>query len=196
MDDEFSYIGGLPCLDFANARNRVRQWLEAGDFDELVAWSQESGTIGKEAAARLQLAAAGSKEEAGRTLERAARLSELLSRIFSAVGEGERPPDADLDALNAELADAMSHARVLAAAEAFEWGWSGEKTELEGVLWPIVRSAANLLVSGELEHVKLCANDECRWLFLDSSRNHSRRWCDMKVCGNRTKVRRYRARSA
>jgi predicted RNA-binding Zn ribbon-like protein len=196
MSDEFSYIGGLPCLDFANAKNRVRRWLEAGDFDELVDWSLEAGTIGEKSAARMRAAAACSAEGAGRTLERAARLSDLLCRFFGAVGEGDRPPDADLEALNSELAEAMSHTRVVASAEAFEWGWSGEESELDSVLWPIVRSAANLLVSDELEHVKICANDECRWVFLDSSRNHSRRWCDMKVCGNRTKVRKFRARSA
>ena len=63
------------------------------------------------------------------------------------------------------------------------------------MLWPIIRSSADLLVSDELELVKICDNDECRWLFLDTSRNHRRRWCDMKVCGNRAKVRRFRARA-
>jgi predicted RNA-binding Zn ribbon-like protein len=63
------------------------------------------------------------------------------------------------------------------------------------MLWPVVRSAAELLTSDELGRVRECAADNCAWLFLDRSKNRSRRWCDMAVCGNRDKVRRFRQRS-
>jgi predicted RNA-binding Zn ribbon-like protein len=59
------------------------------------------------------------------------------------------------------------------------------------MLWPIASSAADLLTSERLKKVRLCEAKTCTWLFLDESRNHSRRWCDMKVCGNREKARRH-----
>jgi predicted RNA-binding Zn ribbon-like protein len=62
------------------------------------------------------------------------------------------------------------------------------------MLWPIVDAAADLLVRGEPERIKTCGSATCGWLFLDLSRNRSRRWCDMKDCGNRAKARRHYAR--
>jgi len=77
----------------------------------------------------------------------------------------------------------------------FVWSWDADTPELDRPLWPIVRSAAELLTSPERELVKRCASDTCLWLFLDRTKNHARRWCDMKVCGNRAKVRRHRRRA-
>ena len=61
-------------------------------------------------------------------------------------------------------------------------------------MWLLAQSAAELLTSASMEQVRACDADTCRWLFLDTSRNHTRRWCDMKVCGNRMKARRFQAR--
>ena len=63
-------------------------------------------------------------------------------------------------------------------------------------MWPIARSAAELLVSSDRALVKEGASDDCLWLFLDGTKNHKRRWCEMKTCGNRAKVRKHRRRSA
>jgi predicted RNA-binding Zn ribbon-like protein len=56
----------------------------------------------------------------------------------------------------------------------------------------VARSAAELLQSEELGRVRRCDGEDCRWLFLDTSRSRNRRWCDMADCGNTAKVRRYR----
>ena len=74
------------------------------------------------------------------------------------------------------------------------WGGAGSVDALERVLWPVVRSAADLLTSPERGRVRRCGGANCDWLFMDNSRNHSRRWCDMGSCGNRAKARRYYAR--
>lgn len=66
---------------------------------------------------------------------------------------------------------------------------------LERILWPIAQSAAELLTSSELGTVRLCEAPDCAWLFLDQSCNRSRRWSDMKVCGNRQKARRHYQRT-
>src|ERR687888_470126 len=74
---------------------------------------------------------------------------------------------------------------------ALAWSWADAAVRLDAPLWPLVRLAAELLVGPELERVRECAAGDCRWLFLDTSKNRSRRWCDMKSCGNRAKVRRF-----
>ena len=82
----------------------------------------------------------------------------------------------------------------MSGADGFDWAWDGASDALDRMLWPIVWSAVELLKSDELAHVRECANDQCSWLFLDLSRNHSRRWCDMQSCGNLVKARRHYAR--
>ena len=65
---------------------------------------------------------------------------------------------------------------------------------MEWVLWPIVQSAADLLTTESLDRVRLCKAEDCGCLFVDASKNRSRRWCAMSDCGNRAKVRRHRQR--
>src|SRR5919112_4603831 len=91
----------------------------------------------------------------------------------------------------------MSQARLLASEEGYSWGWepwTGEGPPLGAPLWPIARSAAELLVSPWRERVRECPGEHCGWLFLDLTKNGSRRWCEMEVCGSRAKMQRYRDR--
>jgi predicted RNA-binding Zn ribbon-like protein len=87
---------------------------------------------------------------------------------------------------------------VMPADSAYTWGWdrSGDHRgiRLDSPLWPVAQSAAELLTSPMLGRVKVCAGEGCGWVFLDESRNGSRRWCDSRDCGNRERVRRYLAR--
>jgi predicted RNA-binding Zn ribbon-like protein len=86
----------------------------------------------------------------------------------------------------------MARSRLIPIKNGFTWDTNGKKDELDWMLKPVVRSAAELLTSDELTRVKECADDKgCGWLFLDKSRNRSRRWCDMKDCGNRAKAKRF-----
>jgi predicted RNA-binding Zn ribbon-like protein len=77
------------------------------------------------------------------------------------------------------------------AVGGFAWDWAGAEDALDQMLWPVVHDAAGLLTSEELDRVGQCDDDRCGWLFLDTSRNRSRRWCSMEDCGNRAKARRY-----
>jgi predicted RNA-binding Zn ribbon-like protein len=118
-------------------------------------------------------------------------LRETLFRIFSAVTAGRQAEAADLESLNRSLSDALSRLRLNPAGEGYQWAWSGGEAELERVLWPVVRAAGELLTSERLNLLRQCPGDGCAWLFLDTSRNKSRRWCTMEVCGNRAKARRH-----
>jgi predicted RNA-binding Zn ribbon-like protein len=117
--------------------------------------------------------------------------------ISSAIA-GESQDESDLSALNRELSISLSHLRVVPDDGAYSWGWDRSedqgKTPLDSPLWPVAKSAAQLLTSEKLGRVKLCAGEGCGWIFLDESRNSSRRWCDSRDCGNRERVRRHLAR--
>ena len=104
------------------------------------------------------------------------------------------PPALAMEELNKTLAEAMAAASLLPMAAGFTWGWSGLAPSLDGVLWPIARSAAELLTGPRLDRVKQCPGLHCGWLFFDRTRNGRRRWCEMEVCGSRAKMRRYHQR--
>jgi len=124
-------------------------------------------------------------------LERAIALREAIYRIFSAISHGRPPQAADLATYNAELSGALAHSRIVSTAEGFAWDWRRAEDALDRMLWPVVRDAAGLLTSEKLDRIGECADDRCGWLFLDVSRNRSRRWCAMEDCGNRAKARRH-----
>jgi predicted RNA-binding Zn ribbon-like protein len=67
---------------------------------------------------------------------------------------------------------------------------------LDSPLWPVVRSAAELLASSDVERLRVCAGDDCGWAYVDRSRNGLRRWCQMSTCGTAEKTRRRRQRLA
>lgn len=128
-------------------------------------------------------------------LSRAIELREAIYRIFVAVIKRILPAEADLALLNSELAQAMGRLRITSKRQesSFAWAWSNDSLELDNPLGPLVQAAGNLLVSEKLlNQLHLCSGENCGWLFLDCSKNHSRRWCDMRDCGNRAKVRRHR----
>jgi predicted RNA-binding Zn ribbon-like protein len=184
--------GGQLALDFTNTAGvhgaePVNEWLRG--YDDLVWWCLRAGAVDEPAAEALLAAARDDADGAEAVFRRALVLREALYRVFSPVCHGACPPAADLDALNAELASALPHLRVRETDGAFVWAWEGEA--LDRVLWPVVRAAAELLTSGDLARIGECEGDDCEWLYLDTSRNRSRRWCVMSDCGNRAKARRH-----
>jgi predicted RNA-binding Zn ribbon-like protein len=187
-------------------------------YSKAVRWAQKEGILSDAQAQDLLAAARARPADEAEALRRIIALREAVYRIFSAVAH-RRPPDSDdLETLNAELADALPHLRLAAAPaesdgetpnggapdkavaseqgvlQRFTWRWSGVEGHLTSFLWPVARAATALLTSPELVRVRECAGDPCGWVFLDLSKNASRRWCDMADCGNRAKARRYRER--
>jgi predicted RNA-binding Zn ribbon-like protein len=181
-------------LDFANTLNsRLTahpQELLNG-YADLVSWSQQAKILTAREAEHLGQQAARRTTEAMSAYEHAIVWREAIYRIFSAVAGRRSAPAADLETLNAILSDALGLLRIVATGDGFIWAWSGLDDALDRVLWPIALSAAALLTSSELRTVRECAAPNCSWLFLDTTRNRSRRWCDMRVCGNRAKAHRH-----
>lgn len=189
--------GKLP-LDFVN----TTEWRESAEpvdwlnsYSDLVGWSMDAGLIDEEGALSLMQKAAQRPEEAQAAIERSLALREAIFGIFSAFAHAEGIRDTDLALLNDVLRDASQNLRVKRISEGFDWLWS--RDSLDWMLGPIARSAAELMTSSELERVGICADDRgCAYVFYDTSRNHSRRWCSMESCGNRAKARRHYQRKS
>lgn len=193
----FDFLGNSQCLDFTNTMN---DRLEAtpiellNGYNDLVAWSRQAGIVTNEEEQLLLGEATRHPAEAQAALQQAIALREIMFRIFFNVARGSAPEETDVSLLNSALSQALSKACIVRKDGDFTWDWDARDTDLQRVLWPIVRSAADLLTSGELSATRVCAAEDCGWLFLDTSKNKSRRWCDMKTCGNRVKVSRHYGR--
>jgi predicted RNA-binding Zn ribbon-like protein len=189
----FEFTGNRLCLDFTNTvQDRAvtpRELLHS--YSDLLTWSEQAHILSQSEAQHLHQQAEQHRGEAQTILHEAIAIRETIYRICQAIATGSVPARADLDAFNDMLAQAMSQACLQLQGEDFIWEWRNKSQALKSVLWPIVRSAADVLTSEDRERVRICAADDCNWLFLDTSKNHSRRWCDMKSCGNRAKVRKH-----
>lgn len=194
--NDLELVGGSVALDFANTGSLegAPPSERLGTYEDLVVFARRTDLIGDGRAAELRALAAEEPARATAVLERARELRDTLHRIFTAVAEAGRPEDAHVESLNAFLAEGLRYRRLERDERCCGWTWSPGDEPLAQILWPIVNEAADLLVDGDLERVKRCGNDTCAWLFVDLSRNRSRRWCDMKDCGNRAKARRHYAR--
>jgi predicted RNA-binding Zn ribbon-like protein len=200
-EGRFKLRGGVVSLDFVNTlgwrlTGYPREYLRS--YEDLLDWGRQAGLLALEEMEDLSRRAMLDPEGARQTLSRALALREAVYRMISSAIAGEPQDESDLSALNRELSIALSHLRVMPADGAYSWGWdrTGDEgqTPLDSPLWPVAQSAAELLTSEKLGRVKLCAGEGCGWIFLDESRNSSRRWCDSRDCGNRERVRRHLAR--
>jgi predicted RNA-binding Zn ribbon-like protein len=196
-EKKFQFVGGELCLDFCNTmggkRGAVaREYLNS--YLDLLSWSRQAAIVGADEAEKLARKAARQTEEAAQVLQRAVALREAIYRIFTGLSSGKKPPSEDLAILNAELGRALGRLRVqpVKGPERFALKWTNEEEALDQAFAPVARSAAELLIASERVRFCQCGGDNCGWLFLDCSKNHSRRWCDMRDCGNRAKVRRHR----
>ncbi len=191
-----SLLGGNLCLDFANtadyhASEHPQELLTC--YEDLVAWSQHVGLLSKPTAQRLLLQASQRPADAATVLEQAIELRETIYRIFAATAHRERPRQDDLARLSVQAGHAFKQSQIVESNGGFRWKPLADVDALDQMLYPIARSAADLLTSHELGRVRQCADvlDGCGYLFVDTTRNRSRRWCDMRDCGNRAKARRF-----
>jgi predicted RNA-binding Zn ribbon-like protein len=181
-------LGGAPCLDFVNTvewRGAPDPSERLTDYGELLIWAEAAETIGRKTRLRLEAAAARDPGAAASALAEAIALRETLAALLTA------PRPALVERLNAWLACAPERRRLAASGEHLAWATEREGDAFLAPLWPVVWSAADLLVSGQVARVRACADRRCAWLFLDTARGRHRRWCSMEGCGNRAKARRH-----
>jgi predicted RNA-binding Zn ribbon-like protein len=181
--------GGIPCLDFANTldgRATTRPEEHLHTYADLVSWAGHAGLID---AATARQAAGGAAPAADVALRTAIGLREAIFQVFAAVGRGAPVPEAALAVLQDRYADAMAAARLAPGGSGFDWQFRGDAPDR--AWWPVAVSAVRLITAGPLDRVKVCAAEAgCIGLFLDTSKNRSRRWCTMDGCGVEAKVQR------
>jgi predicted RNA-binding Zn ribbon-like protein len=122
------------------------------------------------------------------------RFRTTLRRLLVDEATGKGASDTDLEALDRVLSRASQARGLVPTVRGYGWGWRRDPGPVTRLLFGPAWSAAQLLASEDRHRLKCCG--ECQRLFLDRSRNRSRRWCDMEVCGNRAKVRRHRAKAS
>ena len=185
--EKVKFIGGALCLDFVNTVGGRREGTVlrekiVSDTD-LLHWGELAGLISH------------SRHNGSRAVERAVAIREALYGILKPAVDGRTPAAADLDLFNRELAAVRARRRLAQHDGKFEWAWASPQSAVERILGEVLESAAELLTSPALARLRECQGPECGWLFLDTSRNRSRHWCDMRDCGNLAKVRRFRSRN-
>ena len=186
---ELPIVAGNLALDFANTVDDPegpQRFDHLGDYRGLVAWSKRVGSISERSAAELNRAAEKHPLRAAAAVRRARSLRTALNESFGAVADG-RVPDSGWDRLRPFVREAIWRAGLAATPSGLTPRW--ELSDLQSPLWPVAEAAYQLLTGPDLERLKRCAG--CPWLFLDHSRNGSRRWCSMEDCGTHEKIRRY-----
>ena len=182
---KFQLIAGHPALDLVNTLDwRFRE--EGAEellksHGDLLEFAEQSRLHGLRHAAR----------PTARTLKRCHKLREAIAEILYARIDGLTPGHALLKTLEQFIHAARLQQRLRWKHGRIELDFAGH--DADRVLWALSLSASDLLLSDAIDSVRACDNPECRWLFLDTSKNHTRRWCDMKLCGNRMKARRFKA---
>ena len=190
----FELIAGRLCLDFVNTvawGDGVYLNERLNSYADLVTWAHLAGAVSDRDAKRLLKDAGRRPREASAVLDEAIILRRSIREMLAALAHGQPATTGTVDEFNASLSHALAHLTLVPAGPAYEWGWIAGGDDLAQVLWPVVWSAATLVTSDELRLVRECGGESCGWLFLDLSRNRTRRWCDMKGCGNRAKARRH-----
>lgn len=182
------------CIRFVNTLNwRLSAHPVEGlkDYSDLISWSRRSGIVSGNEARRLIGKSGSARKKADSVHAQSIRLRETVYRIFAEAGKSRKPRSKDLKVLSLFFQRALSRLRIVPKADRYRLTWKDSEDEPVGVLWPIVQSAVDLLISPEFSHVRMCPGKGCGWLFVDKSRNGMRKWCDMRDCGNRVKAQRH-----
>jgi predicted RNA-binding Zn ribbon-like protein len=193
-------VGGLGVLDFLNTcdgrrpGNMLAQVIDKlSNLEDIVHWFHHAGLIGSDEHERLVQLVHDSSWHSITAFNRLIAFRESLYRLFLALALGNPVDPAGMDELNAALAETAGQRQVVAMPGGFMWRWlpvDSLESMTAGFIGRIAVQAAGLLTSPDLSRLKACATPDCDWLFVDTSKNGRRRWCQMSVCGAREKARR------
>jgi predicted RNA-binding Zn ribbon-like protein len=194
----YDFDAGDLSLNFANTQD----WHASGkpvenlnSYSELITWGEQAGLVSPKSAHLMNRLAIEQPADASDEYKFTLQVREALYRVFAHRYAGEPILEDDLVLLNSVISQAMAHMQLSPAAGEIHWEWSPEINGANLILWPVARAAAELLTSDKASKVRICEDDRgCGYLFIDQTKNHSRRWCSMESCGNRAKARRHYSR--
>ena len=200
----FQLTGDSLCLDFVNTlddRPSGKPTELLKHYVDLARFAEDTGILSEAQVDRLIERSPHMPEQAQRALQDAIELREALYVVLVAILKKQPVPALPLAKVNGFVQYAAQHSWLVESNErrggagtghaSMQWRFDDSGSSLESPLWAITRSAADLLSSDDLAHVRACSLKNCQWLFLDTTKNHRRRWCDMKICGNRAKNQRF-----
>jgi len=196
-DYAWDFCGGHLAVDFTNTvgDRGAAPHEHFNTYGDVLSWAEAHEMLGPADIRRLRAAAQRNATQAREAVVEMRALRESLYHVLLAAGSGRTPPRADLARLNAHVEMTFSRAHLAPRRGRLTLAFddAGARSLSAPVTTAVVRAAIDLLTSGEAARIRMCADRTCAWLFVDATRNHTRRWCDMAVCGNRDKVRRFRA---
>lgn len=191
-------LGERLCLHFVNT---IEGPLSHHPVDfltgyvDLARWSWHAGALEPDDADRLIGLAESQPADAAAVFARALALREAIERVFRRIARSRSPHEGDVARLQREFIAVLANARLTASENRYAWLWDPARYDISKPLWLVTQSAVDLLTEGELSRIKECPGaGDCGWLFYDTSRNGTRRWCSMEGCGSRVKMRRQYAR--
>jgi predicted RNA-binding Zn ribbon-like protein len=190
----FQFIAGALCLDFVNtvgSHTSSAATEKLREFADLVRWAHEARIIQQSEARELLAFSKTYPHEASGILDKARAFRESLFSIFAKLNRKERPNEIDLTALNETLRSFPIHLEIRLQGQEFSCRREMIQSRDARLLAPVAWSAADLLASDQLHQVHQCASATCGWFFVDTTKNHSRRWCMMSDCGSMAKAKRY-----
>jgi predicted RNA-binding Zn ribbon-like protein len=195
-----SRAGRLPlvgcdlALDFTNTssgRGQHSHQEHLRSADHVVAWARHAKVLAPADGEWVLAALNTDGSLAARLLDRALGLREIIYSIGVEVAAHRRAPPDIVNSLAHIHASCIARAKLAPHGPGFVWSWVPQEAPIESLLGPIALSALTLLTQADLSRIKQCQGDHCGWLFLDTTKNKSRRWCEMEVCGNRAKQKRH-----
>lgn len=192
------FVGERLCLEFVNT---INDWSNVEgatdsipDFESFMAWLAFARTLNRKEI-RWEIGFESADEEIQKRVMSDVRcLRSKIHDVFDPIIKGSRPDSAALSQIYTILSTAVLFVKPEVGIFS-EWSSSHVRIlKPSGLIYPIAFSTTRLLVENCLCYVKACDDDGCGWFFLDCSKSHKRRWCDMKTCGNRNKARRHYAK--
>jgi predicted RNA-binding Zn ribbon-like protein len=188
-------VGSELAFDFTNTtsgRGGPRRKEHLRTAEDIIVWAHHAKILSRGCARELSESLARDPRLARGLRRRALALRGIVYRIGAALAAGRPAPPRDIDALARIHVHCLRHARLERIAGIYAWRWQAAGGAVAATLGPIALSALGLLRQAELSRIKQCPGEACGWLFLDTTKNNNRRWCEMEVCGNRAKQRRLR----
>jgi predicted RNA-binding Zn ribbon-like protein len=193
-----SLVAGELALDFTNTesgRDSEKHFDHLQTAGDLLVWAVHAQLIGEKDARLFQRAVKNQNKLAHDLIASGKSLRDKIYKIYSCVVAGQQPPEKLLRSLTAAHREMLASATLTPKGNNYAWAWHSKAEPTAAILGPITLSALDLLVKADLTRVKQCRGNHCGWLFFDSTKNKSRQWCEMSVCGNRAKASALRART-
>jgi predicted RNA-binding Zn ribbon-like protein len=186
--------GAELCVAFANTRywrgsEPPREKLNG--LGDVLAWCEDARAIDARTLRELEGWAGQHGGEATRLFGDMVAARETIYALLGAAAVGDAGAGRDIDALNQLLAMAPARTRLAAGETGSLWRLPAAMPTAASLLAPVFWSAGDLLAGQQLQRLRMCANEKCRWLFIDDSKSGTRRWCSMNTCGNRAKAHRH-----